>query len=88
MYVSKSQIHKIIYGGRTHSFSNWIALKMKTITLSETVVCVSCSMWRHIPQDKSHICSSMRTLSLKALFYQISDKLIRDVKLLNVLKLD
>jgi hypothetical protein len=88
VYVSKSQIYEIIYGGRTHNFSQWIAFKMKTANFSETMVCVSCSMWHHIPQDKSHICSAMSLLSLKALIYQISDKLIKNVKLVNVLKLD
>ena len=61
---------------------------MTIATLSETMVCVSCSVWHHVPQDESHICSAMRTLSLKALFYHINDKLIRNVRLLNVLKLD
>jgi len=61
---------------------------MKTANFSETMVCVSCSLWHHIPQDESHICSVMRTLSLKALIYQICDKLIRNVKLVNVFKLD
>ena len=56
---------------------------MKAATLSEIMVCISCSMWHHIPQEESHICSAMRTLNLKALFYQINDKLIRIVKLLN-----
>jgi hypothetical protein len=61
---------------------------MKTANLSETMVCVSCFLWHHIPQDESHIWSAMRMLSLKTLFYQINDKLIRNVKLLNALKLD
>jgi hypothetical protein len=58
---------------------------MKTATLSETTVCVSCSLQHHIPQGESHICSSMRTLSLEAMFYEINYKLINNVKLLNVL---